>query len=177
MISGIDGTGLTRNSFSLFMFLEKWKNPKRSYISYLIILYEKEPQCEVSSGNLVVPLSCTMMEVFCDVNTIMQMQAEVNNVFVHEKVIDYIIALINKTRGNADLLRGASPRATLALTSMAKSHAYLNGRNYVIPQDVQKVFLPVITHRLILTPEAEVNSRKTTDIAKEILASATVPKV
>ncbi|MCR5384249.1 MAG: MoxR family ATPase [Saccharofermentans sp.] len=113
----------------------------------------------------------------CDVNTIMQMQAEVNNVFVHEKVIDYIITLINKTRGNADLLRGASPRATLALTSMAKSHAYLNGRNYVIPQDVQRVFLPVITHRLILTPEAEVNSRKTTDIAKEILASATVPKV
>ena len=60
---------------------------------------------------------------------------------------------------------------------MARSHAYLNGRNYVVPQDVQKVFLPVITHRLILTPEAEVNSRKTTDIAKEILTSAPVPKV
>ena len=60
---------------------------------------------------------------------------------------------------------------------MAKAHAYLSGRNYVVPQDVQKVFLPVITHRLILTPEAEVNGRKTSDIAKEIIASAFVPKV
>ena len=106
-----------------------------------------------------------------------KMQAEVNNVFVHEKVVDYIIALINRTRGHGDLMRGASPRATIALTAMAKSHAYLSGRNYVVPQDVQRVFLPVITHRLILTPEAEVNGRKTSDIAKEILESAFVPKV
>ena len=117
------------------------------------------------------------VRTLCDINTLLQMQAEVNNIFIHEKVADYIIALVNKTRGHGDLLRGASPRATLALSSMAKAHAYLSGRNYVVPQDVQKVFLPVITHRLILTPEAEVNSRKTTDIAKEILASAFVPKV
>ena len=117
------------------------------------------------------------VKTLCDVNTLQKMQAEVNNVFVHEKVVDYIIALINRTRGCADLLRGASPRATIALTSMAKAHAYLSGRNYVVPQDVQKVFLPVITHRLILTPEAEVNGRKTSDIAKEIVASAFVPKV
>ena len=113
----------------------------------------------------------------CDTNTLLQMQSEVNNTFVHEKVVDYIIGLINRTRGHAELLRGASPRATLALTSMSKAHAFLSGRNYVVPQDVQKVFLPVITHRLILTPEAEVNSRKTADIAKEILSSASVPKV
>ncbi|MBQ1294270.1 MAG: MoxR family ATPase, partial [Clostridiales bacterium] len=113
----------------------------------------------------------------CDVNMLQKMQAEVNNVFVHEKVVDYIIALINRTRGHGDLMRGASPRATIALTAMAKSHAYLSGRNYVVPQDVQRVFLPVITHRLILTPEAEVNGRKTSDIAKEILESAFVPKV
>ena len=105
------------------------------------------------------------------------MQAEVNNVFVHEKVVDYIIALINKTRGNPDLLRGGSPRATLALTSMSKAYAYMNGKDYVVPQDVQKVFLPAITHRLILTPEAEVNSKKTSDIAKDILANTFVPKV
>ena len=117
------------------------------------------------------------VRALCDTNELLRMQEEVNNVFVHEKVVDYIIALINKTRGHADLLRGASPRATLALTSMSKAHAYLSGRNYVVPQDVQKVFMPSITHRLILTPVAEVNSRKTTDIAKEILTSASVPKV
>ncbi len=60
---------------------------------------------------------------------------------------------------------------------MAKAHAFLNGREYVVPKDVQQVFLPVITHRLILNPEAEVNGKNTTEIAKEILASTFVPKV
>lgn len=113
----------------------------------------------------------------CDMDTILRMQAEANNVFVHEKIVDYIITLINKTRGHADLERGASPRATLALTSMARTYAYLSGRNFVNPADVQSVFLPVITHRLILTPEAEVNSKVAVDIAKDILKSTFVPKV
>ncbi len=113
----------------------------------------------------------------CNVDTIVRMQAEVNNVFVHEKVADYIIQLINKTRGHHDLARGGSPRATLALTSMAKACAYLNNRNYVIPLDVQKVFLPVITHRLMLTPEAEVNNRQASDIAQEILKDTAAPKI
>ena len=113
----------------------------------------------------------------CDVDTIVRMQAEVNNVFVHEKVADYIIQLINKTRGHHDLARGGSPRATLALTSMAKACAYLNNRNYVVPLDVQKVFLPVITHRLMLTPEAEVNNRQPSDIAQEILKDTVAPKI
>ena len=113
----------------------------------------------------------------CDMDTILRMQAEANNVFVHEKIVDYIITLINKTRGHADLERGASPRATLALTSMARTYAYLSGSNFVNPADVQSVFLPVITHRLILTPEAEVNSKVAVDIAKDILKSTFVPKV
>ena len=113
----------------------------------------------------------------CNMDTILRMQAEANNVFVHDKIVDYIITLINKTRGHADHERGASPRATLALTSMAKTYAYLSGRNFVNPADVQSVFLPVITHRLILTPEAEVNSKDAVEIAKGILKSTFVPKV
>ena len=113
----------------------------------------------------------------CDANTLLQMQSQVNNVFLHDQIADYIIALVNKTRGHADLERGASPRASLAFTSMAKAHAFMSGREYVVPKDVQQVFLPVITHRLILNPEAEVNGKNTTDIAKEILASTFVPKV
>ena len=113
----------------------------------------------------------------CDANTLLQMQSQVNNVFLHDQIADYIIALVNKTRGHADLERGASPRASLAFTSMAKAHAYMNGREYVVPKDVQAVFLPVITHRLILNPEAEVNGKNTVEIAKEILASTFVPKV
>jgi MoxR-like ATPase len=117
------------------------------------------------------------VKTVCDVNTILQMQAEVNNVFMHDNVTDYIVTLINKTRGHKNLIRGGSPRATLALTSMAKACAYLNGRNYVVPSDVQKVFQPVITHRLMLTPEAEINGIKTGDIAQEILKDTLSPKI
>ena len=117
------------------------------------------------------------VKTVCDANEIMNMQAEVNKVFVHEKVADYIISLINATRDHKDLLRGASPRATLALTSMAKACAYLNGRTYVVPEDVSKVFGVVVTHRLILTAEAEINNRETEDIAKEILKSIPAPKI
>ena len=113
----------------------------------------------------------------CDANALLQMQSQVNNVFLHDQIADYIIALVNKTRGHADLERGASPRASLAFTSMAKAHAFMQGREYVVPKDVQQVFLPVITHRLMLNPEAEVNGKSTTEIAKEILASTFVPKV
>jgi MoxR-like ATPase len=117
------------------------------------------------------------VNVLCDAKRLLEMQSKVNNIFIHDAITDYIITLINKTRGHADLLRGASPRATLAFTSMAKAHAFLNDREYVVPKDVQAVFLPVITHRLILNPEAEVNGKNTVEIAKEILSSTFVPKV
>jgi MoxR-like ATPase len=92
-------------------------------------------------------------------------------------MLDYIIALVSKTRSHPDLERGASPRATLALTSMARSYAYLFHRNYVIPGDIQAVFNPVMCHRLMLTPEAEVSERRMTDITKEILKSVSAPKI
>ena len=99
----------------------------------------------------------------CDTRMILQMQNDVNNIFIHEKIIDYIVMLVNKTR--------------LSLTSMAKAYAYLSGRNYVIPSDIQKVFLPVIAHRLILTPEAEVNGKNPVEIAQEIIKAVPTPKV
>lgn len=117
------------------------------------------------------------VKTVCSAEKISNMQSEVNKVFVHEKLADYIVALINTTRTHKDLMRGGSPRATLALTSMAKACAYLNGRNYIVPQDVQKVFNIVVTHRLILTEEAELNNRSAEDIVAEILKAVTAPKV
>ncbi|MCR4669922.1 MAG: MoxR family ATPase [Saccharofermentans sp.] len=117
------------------------------------------------------------VKTVCSAEEISNMQSEVNKVFVHEKLADYIVALINTTRTHKDLMRGGSPRATLALTSMAKACAYLNGRNYIVPQDVQKVFNIVVTHRLILTEEAELNNRSAEDIVAEILKAVTAPKV
>ena len=113
----------------------------------------------------------------CSASELLAMQEEVSRVFVSEPLLDYIIALVAGTRTHDDLERGASPRATLALTSMARSYAYLFHRNYVIPSDIQAVFTPVMGHRLMLTPEAEVSERRITDITREILKSVPAPRV
>lgn len=121
------------------------------------------------------PLSA--VQTLCNADMILAMQDEVNQVFVSDAVLDYIVALIAKTRSHKDLERGASPRATLALTSMAKAYAYTFHRNYVVPADVQTVFAPVMCHRFLLTPEAEVNGKRTVDVAKDILKQVQAPKV
>lgn len=125
--------------------------------------------------NGIDPMS--KIEQVCNRETLAKMQAEVNAVFAHEKILDYIVNLVHKTRGNKSLERGASPRATLALTSMSRAYAYLMNRNYVTPSDVQKVFISVIAHRLILTAEAELNGVRSADVAKEILKSTPEPKI
>ena len=75
------------------------------------------------------------------------------------------------------ILRGASPRATLSVTAMAKSIAFLNGRDYVIPSDIQTVFCETVAHRLLLEPSAEARGRTARDILEEILKAAAAPKV
>ena len=83
------------------------------------------------------------------------MQNEVAETFVHKAVVEYIVKLISATRQSDDILRGASPRATLAVTSMAKAVAQLKGRDYVVPADVREVFVWTVAHRLLLSPYAE----------------------
>lgn len=113
----------------------------------------------------------------CTVEDILNMQNDIKNVYVDDKIIKYIISLITTTRRHVSLERGASPRATLALTDMAKACAFIHGRNYVIPQDVKRVFINVIAHRVILSPEADIKEMTTEEIANEIINKVAPPKV
>ena len=103
------------------------------------------------------------------------MQEEADRVFIKPELVDYIVTLIAATRKHPLLDRGASPRATLAVTSMAKAMAYLNGRDYVVPEDVQTVYCETVAHRLLLSPEAEVRGKTAEGILKEILEGTTAP--
>ncbi len=113
----------------------------------------------------------------CTREALVQMQQEVDKIFMNGKILRYIVTLVNATRESSYLERGASPRATLAIAAMAKASAYLFGRNYVTPPDVKSVFIPVIAHRLILTPESEIAGLTTEKVAEEILSEVPVPKV
>ena len=104
-------------------------------------------------------------------------QDEVENTFIKESVVKYIVDLIVATRNNEDILRGASPRATLAVTSMAKAVAQLRGRDYVLPADVREVFPWTIAHRLILSPKAEGQGKTPEQILAEIIAQVSAPRI
>lgn len=102
---------------------------------------------------------------------------EVDRVHVAPALLDYIVTLIEKTRNHPDLLLGASPRASIALTSMSKAMAYLQGRDYIIPKDITAVFADTISHRLILRPGAENENITTSGILDGILRSVYAPRI
>ena len=108
---------------------------------------------------------------------LLQLQDAVEETFVSDAVVTYIVNLIVATRQHEDILRGASPRATLAVTAMAKAIARLRGRDYVIPGDVREVFSQTVAHRLILTPRAESCGKLPEQILREILDSVHAPKL
>ena len=124
------------------------------------------------SGNPLHALSALLTK-----EQMVAMQDTVEDTFVSDAVVNYIVNLIVATRNNDDLLRGASPRATLAVTAMAKAVARLRGRDYVVPGDVREVFSHTIAHRLILSPKAESQNKTADQILRQILDSTPAPKV
>ncbi|MCD7755085.1 MAG: MoxR family ATPase [Firmicutes bacterium] len=107
--------------------------------------------------------------------TLVQMQQTVAETYVGEVVVGYIVRLIDATRHHASVLRGASPRATLSVTAVAKAVAQLRGRDYVTPKDVREVFSRTVAHRLLLTPQAISEGTTAESILQEIMKSVPQP--
>ena len=105
------------------------------------------------------------------------MQDEAAAVYMKAELIDYTVSLIGATRAHPLILRGASPRATLSVTAMAKSVAYVQGRDYVVPKDVQTVFVSTAAHRLLMSPEAEAKAITPETVLEEILKRTPAPRV
>ena len=107
--------------------------------------------------------------------TILRMQAGIRQIFVHEKIRDYILRLVNRTRDSAHLRVGGSPRASMALFRMAQAYAAVQGRSFVIPDDVKSLVDPVVEHRLILNPESRLRRVTTRSVLANIVAETPVP--
>ncbi|MBO4326913.1 MAG: MoxR family ATPase [Clostridia bacterium] len=86
---------------------------------------------------------------------IIRLQDEVNQVYLSDSVADYILRLLSATRSAPDLALGLSPRAGISLAKTAKALAFLSGRNYVLPDDIKQILIPVCAHRLMLTRDAK----------------------
>jgi MoxR-like ATPase len=103
-------------------------------------------------------------------------RALVEQVYIREELLDYIAAIIHNTRNNGDLFLGASPRASLAIMKTAKAVAAMRGRDFVTPEDIQFMAYPVLNHRIILTPEREMEGYVTEDVIREIIQKIEVPR-
>ncbi len=111
------------------------------------------------------------LETVASTEELIQLQPQVWEVFVDTTLQDYILDLVASTRSHSDLLLGASPRASLALFKTAQAYAAIHGRDHVLPEDIKALVQPVVAHRLIARPEAELRGKTTRSILNDLIES------
>ena len=148
------------------------------YLDYL----SKEDELEVMRRMADINYSSETRTVM-NLQDIFAIQKEINNITISETLEKYIIELIFATRNPADygltqeanyVQFGASPRATIQLNLASKVMAYLEGRDYVLPEDIKDVAPDILNHRILLTYEAEAENISTLDIIQTILNSVAI---
>ncbi len=105
-----------------------------------------------------------------------KVQKVVEKIIVEDRLIQYIAQIVNKTRNHSKLYLGGSPRASLSILKSAKAFAAIRGRDFVTPDDIQFVTIHVLNHRLILTPEAEMEGTQMEEVIREIVQTIEVPR-
>jgi MoxR-like ATPase len=113
----------------------------------------------------------TQIQPVVESSKLIEFQHKVWDIYVEDSLQEYIVHLINATRSHRDLILGASPRASLALFKASQAYAAIQGRDHVIPDDIQKLIQVILGHRLIISPEAQLRGRTTTIILEDILKS------
>lgn len=106
-----------------------------------------------------------------DHDEISKIQKQVKEVYVDSLIVSYIVNIVNETRRHPDVILGASPRGSLSLFKAAQAWAFYKGRNYVIPDDVIKMSLPVLCHRLVIRQEAKLRNVSSEEIVEFIIQS------
>jgi MoxR-like ATPase len=107
---------------------------------------------------------------------IKQYQALVKQIIVEQNLLEYIAKIVINTRENAFLYLGASPRASIAILNAAKGFAAIRGRDFVTPEDIKEAAIPVLQHRVIVTPEREMEGITSIEIIKQMLESVEIPR-
>lgn len=103
-------------------------------------------------------------------------QKVIQQVHIEDHLLQYIAEIVNKTRNHPSLYLGASPRASINILKVSKAYAAINGRDFVIPEDIKAVMIPVLIHRIYLTPEKEMEGISERQIISEIINSVSIPR-
>ena len=103
-------------------------------------------------------------------------RSQVQDILIEDKIFTYIAQIVDKTRNHPHLYLGGSPRASLAIMNAAKAFAAINGRDFVTPEDVKRGLAPVLRHRIILSPEREMEGMTTDSVIEMIAQSIEIPR-
>ena len=108
---------------------------------------------------------------------LLEMQDQVKQIYVDDKVLTYLSKIVDATRNHSMITLGVSPRGTLALMDMSKAHAFVQGRTFVLPEDIKRVSKAVLAHRLLLNGKARMSHTTEEDVVEEIVGKIQVPKL
>lgn len=143
-------------------------------IDYPGVSAEKKILSMFNEGFSTNDISC--IESICNADEFLACREEIKNVKVDESIFNYIVSIVETTRRISSVAIGASPRGSVALLINSKAYACLNGRDFVTPDDIKDLALPVLRHRIILKPEAEIDGVKTDNVIDNILSQVKVPR-
>jgi MoxR-like ATPase len=125
-----------------------------------------------SNGNLLEEL----VEPVLNASVIASLRKQVSAIHVEEKLIRFIVALVGATREHKSIYLGASPRASIGILQSSKAIAAMHGRDFVVPEDILQVTPAVLRHRLVLTPEKEMEGGTTDDVIRELTQAMEIPR-
>jgi MoxR-like ATPase len=111
-----------------------------------------------------------------DAEAIRGLRPSIRKVYAKPELLRYIAELVTATRSNPSLYLGASPRASIALLNGAKAWAAMAGRDFIMPEDIQELACPALRHRILLSPEKEMEGLTPDDLVKQILQKIDVPR-
>jgi len=109
-------------------------------------------------------------------NQINQLRVQIKNILIEEKLLQFIARLIHQTRNHKSIYLGASPRASLSIMNASKAIAAMQGRDFVTPEDIREVVVPVLRHRIILAPDKEMEGVSEEEVIRQIIQSMDVPR-
>jgi len=118
----------------------------------------------------------TGIEAILTGNEIIEYRKVIKDIHVENNLLSYIAQIIDRTRNNHSLYLGASPRASLAILNASKAYAAIDGRDFISPEDIKHLAYPVLRHRIMLTPEKEIEGVSIEDVINQIVQSIEVPR-
>lgn len=149
-----------------FLFKIKVDYPSES--DEVIVVTKHHTHFGTLMGDMVNPvLNASMIEL---------LRRQVSGIHVEEKLIRYIVSVVASTRQHKSIYLGASPRASIGILQASKAIAAMNGRDFVVPEDILYVAPAVLRHRLVLSPEKEMEGGTTDDVITQIIQSAEIPR-